>query len=355
MSSLEFVGVGDIHLDSKLSQHIPNINEVIMNEVRGGPIRYALRNGIKLVIFYGDICDVPKMSDDAAMRLYDLFSEYPNLKFILMTGNHDIEQVGIHSLNVLKKVCELGFIKNVRIVDKPTTFFRAQGTPVRILPWPHFSVDESAFNILHIETDGSQWDHGKMVKSERTTEAFCSSGHLHTKQVCGPRNNIFYCGTLYQTNFGEKPDKYFHHIVVSHDKATGGIRPQVTLVPHKPTYTLHNHVVSSVEDLDRISRKPTDLYKVFVKDGADLDAGTFDAFPNVVKINAFKTRSELDALLAEDLVVHDASATVNSMTVFDALSEYMVRAKVEPSLAERAESLFARLMKRASNAPVDEA
>jgi hypothetical protein len=345
----EFVGVGDIHLDSKLIQYIPNINDVILQEVRNGPILYAKRNGIKLVVFYGDICDTPRMSDEAAMGLYDLVHEYPELMFVFMTGNHDIEQTGIHSLRVLAKLCALGALRNVRIVDKPTTLFRKHGTPLRLLPWPHFSTEEGAFNVLHIETDGSQWDHGKMVKSERTTTHFCTSGHLHTKQTCGPNNNIHYCGTLYQTNFGEKPDKYFHHCIVRENG-----RHTAELVPHKPKYTLHNLVISAPEDLERIKRSRFDLYKVFVKEGADLDAGTFDSYPNVVKINPFKTKSELDALLAEDLIVHDASAAVNQMTVMDALKKYMMRAKVEPSLAERAETIFERLVTRATAKETEE-
>ena len=91
-SNLSFVGVGDLHLDSKIQKYMPeNVNKVIIDEVRNGPVRHAVRNGIPFVVFYGDICDVPHMSSDASIQLMQLFFDHPGLRFILITGNHDVE------------------------------------------------------------------------------------------------------------------------------------------------------------------------------------------------------------------------------------------------------------------------
>lgn len=338
-SNLTFVGVGDLHLDGKLSKFIPDFNHVIMNEVRTGPIRHAVRNGIPIVIFYGDICDVPRMSAEATELLLDLFYDHPSLRFILMTGNHDTESTGVHSLRVLKKMVSRKALNNVRIIDKPTTLFKNSDTPVRILPWPSFDVDKSCLNVLHVEVNGSQWDHGKAVESERSTSAVCVSGHLHTKQKI---RNTNYCGTLYQTSFGEKPDKYFH--VVSWDS---GSKPEIELVPHKPVYTLHNLIITSEEDLSKISSSPTDLYKVFVKADAVLDPESLQGRDNVVKINSFKSRQELEALIAEDLLMQDTSERVNTLSVVEALKRYMVRSSVDTDRANRALQLFDEIIKNA--------
>lgn len=338
-SSLSFVGVGDLHLDGKLFKYIPDLNHVIMNEVRSGPVRHAIRNGIPMVVFYGDICDIPSMSSEATELLLDLFYDHPGLRFVLMIGNHDVESTGVHSLRLLKKMVERRALTNVRVVDEPTTLFANSDTPVRILPWPSFDVDPRCLNVLHIETNGSQWDHGKAVESERTTKSWCVSGHLHTKQVCGPRKNIFYAGTLYQTNFGEKPDKYFHEVSWS-----PGNKPQVTLVPHRPQYRLHSVIIESREDLTKILESPTDLYRVFVKSGSDLQPEDLSGKKNVVKVNAFKSRKELESLIADSLLMQDTAEIVNSLNVFKALQRYMVRASVPKKLASRANALFEEIL-----------
>ena len=324
---MDLVGVGDIHLDVGLSKFIPNINEVILNEVRSGPIRYAKSNGIPLVVFYGDICHTPTMSADALSGLLDLLLDHPDLRFIMIPGNHDVEYEGKHSLNVLKKLADRKAITNLRVIDVPTTMFKQAGTPIRFLPWPHFDVDMDALNVIHLEVDGSQWDHGKKVESERKTNARCVSGHLHTKQRV---KRVHYCGTLYQTSFGEKPDKYFHHITMEPNTD-----PVIQLIPHVPKYRLGNLVLSSREDLDTIESNPTRLYKAFVKAGAGISPEDLAEYPNIVKVNSFSNRGELEALVAEELLMQDTEVTVNDFSVLDALTRYMERASVSDKVARR--------------------
>lgn len=333
---MEFIGVGDLHMDGKLSKYIPNLNEVIINEIRTGPVRYAERNGVNMVVFYGDVCDVPHMSTEATILLIRLFSDHPRLRFLLITGNHDMEYDGKHSLLLLKELSEKGALPNVRVFDKPTTLFRKQGTPLRLLPWPSFEVEEHALNVIHVEVNGSQWDHGKAVDSERETDCFCVGGHLHTKQRV---RNIHFSGTLYQTNFGEKPDKYFHHV-----RMEEGEEPTVELIPHKPAYRLHNLVISSPDDLKTIVPGQYDLYKAFVKSGANISADLLQEYPNIVKINAFTNRKELMALLSEELLMQDTEVTVNDFTVMEALQRWMVRASIKERTAAKAVQVLQDLL-----------
>jgi len=338
-SNLSFVGVGDLHLDGKLLKHIPELNHVILEEVRNGPVRHAVRNGIPLVVFYGDICDIPHLSSEATELLLDLFYDFPNLRFVLMTGNHDVESDKVHSLRVLKKMVTRGALGNVRIVDKPTTLFKDTETPIRILPWPSFDVSPNCLNVIHVEVNGSQWDHGKAVESERTTSATCVAGHLHTKQKI---RNTHFAGTLYQTSFGEKPDKYFHEV-----SWNAGSKPRVQLIPHKPKYCLHNAILTCRQDLEKISDSPTDLYKVFVKAGSDISNEDLGTRNNIVKVNSFKSRQELEALIAEDLLMQDTSERVNTLSVVEALKRYMVRSSVPAEQSDRALQLFDEIISHA--------
>jgi len=320
--NMNFIGVGDLHLDSGLSKFIPNMNTVIMDEVRSGPIHYAKRNGVPIIVFYGDVCHTPVMSSDALMNFLDLILDHSDLRFIAIVGNHDVEYEGKHSLMVLKKLSERGALPNLKVIDSPTRMFTKSGTPVNFLPWPHFDVQEDALNVIHLEVDGSQWDHGKAVESERKTSYHCVSGHLHTKQRVG---NVHYSGTLYQTSFGEKQDKYFHHVSLQ-----PGEKPSIKLIPHLPKYTLHNLVITKREDLDQVQSDPHHLYKCFVKSGVQLPPEEVAAHQNIVKINSFRTRGELEALVAEELLMQDTEVTVNDFSVMDALNRYMQRASLTP-------------------------
>jgi DNA repair exonuclease SbcCD nuclease subunit len=332
------IGIGDLHFDGRLAKHIPDLNGVILGEVAKCH-DYAQREGIKNVFYYGDVSDVPTLSADATCQLLDMFQATPDMKHFFITGNHDFESEGKHSLSVLEKLCSIGRLDNVRIMPKPT-LLRFKDAAVNFLPWPHFSTRADALNVIHVETNGSKWEVGKPIVSERDTEAHCVGGHLHTAQTVGPNKNIHYSGTLYQTNFGEKYNKFFH------DMRWNGIDLEVEKIPNAAQYELINLIVASPKDLDRIQPNPKKLYKVFVKAGVDLNAATFDTFPNVVKINTFSNREELQNLIAEELVVSDANATVNSLTVMEALETYLTRAgnKMDPAVVTRAQSLYKKML-----------
>lgn len=331
--TFDFVGIGDLHLDGKLKKFIPNLNEVILTEARVA-LNYARRNGIRAAVYLGDVCDIPKMSPDAHLRLLDLVSEYPDIKHIMITGNHDTEDESTNSLQILKRMSELGGITNLKVIDTPTNLYSKAGTPVRFLPWPHFSVKKEFLNIMHIETNGSQWDHGKAVDSERDTSYTCVSGHLHTKQTVGRKKNIHFVGTLYQTNFGERLDKYFAHC------SWDGTELGIDYIPNKPAYSLHNLIIAEQEDLKKIIVDPFNLYKCYIKSGVDLDVSVLEKYSNVVKTNPFKSRQELEALLSDELLMQDVDAEVSSMTVLDALQKWMLRSRVDEGLAEKTLAMF---------------
>jgi DNA repair exonuclease SbcCD nuclease subunit len=336
---IEFIGIGDLHLDGKLKKYIPDFNAFVLGEI-AKPVAYAKRNGVKNVIFYGDISDVPRLSADATLKLLDLFLENPDIQFYMYPGNHDYECEGVHSLQVLAKLSDTESIPNLHVIEEPTDLFTDEGCPVRILPWPHFQVSKKALNLAHIEVHGAQWDHGSSVSSERNTQCHLISGHLHTKQVVGPKKNVHYCGTLYQTSFGEREEKYFHHV-----KWNGKIA-DITYVRTKPKYTLHNLVISSVVDLEKIDKNPCCLYKVFVKSGTDLGPESLAAYPNVVKTNPFSSRKELESLLADELFLPDGDGEVTSLSVLEALKSYMVRANADKKVTARAIELFEELSRK---------
>lgn len=330
--TIEFVGIGDLHLDSGLRQFIPDFNRFVCDEVRK-VLDYARRNGITLVVLYGDICHRPTLSADAIENLLVLLGENTDLRFVFLKGNHDHATDEKNSLSVFKSACAAGILPNLRVVDKPCTLFQKTGTPLRLLPWPFSDTSEDCLNVLHLEVDGAAWDGGRKVSGGFSTDHVCVAGHLHTRQKV---KSVHFSGTLYQTSFGEKPKKYFHHVVWEDDKL-----PQISCVRHHPSYMLHNLIVSTREDLDQISDDPHQLYKVFVAKDVVLQENDL-ARGNIVRHNFFSSKEELKVLIQTELELDDESWTVTSNTDHF-LDEWLSKSAAAPATVDRAKQLFAEL------------
>lgn len=336
--TVSFIGVGDPHFDGKLRKFIPDLNQIIIKEIYKA-IHYAQRWGVRKIVLYGDIADTPDLSDEALCLLLRMFAGHADLKFYLITGNHDRSSNEQHSLLSLREMVRLELLNNVQIIDEPTVLFRKTGSPVKFLPWPHKDTEADCLNVIHIEAEGTVWDHGRATDSTFSTNHVCVAGHLHTRQKV---RNTYFSGTMYQTNFGEKPKKYFHHVVWNNPEDYS-----VKCIRTIPEFELINHIVSTEDDVGAISSDPTKLYKVFVKKGLVLDANAFGHLPNVLRVNAFATEKQLTAMLNEDLELQDLSEGV-VMSVDDSLKSWLTSAAIENDLRKRTWKKFLSIKRRAS-------
>ena len=335
---MEFVAIGDLHFDNRLSQYEPlkDINSIVAGELRK-VLQYARNNGIKYVFLLGDIADKPVLSDDASIKFIDILHEYSDLRIIMITGNHDREDRNNHSLNVIKRLCKLGMFPHVRVIDEPTVMFVKNRTPINFLPWPHFAVRPDCLNVIHIEFNKAQWESGQLIENERDTECALLGGHLHTHHIV--RENQVLPGTLYQVNFGEKAKKFWLH------GSWDGLKFEYELIPNKPAFELRTVVITSKDDLDsKVTRDPRVFYRAMIRIGADIDADTLGHYSNIIKTNNFKNKSELQMILAEDLLMNDPDAEVNLMSVVEALETWMLRAGIETGIQARALDMMKRLV-----------
>ena len=316
-----FCGIGDLHLDGRLSKHIPELNEFIMREVRS-VVQKAQKKGCRLVVFYGDVGDKPHLSYEAHMLLLNLFDEFKDTRFVLIAGNHDrldVNRTGLDLLRHLKK-------PNVKVIlSKPTLMFGDTDHPINFMPWPFYKeLVVGATNVIHVEVAGSFMDSGRPFTggNKIPPKCFCVAGHLHTMHKVG--KNVNYSGTLYQTYFGEKEGKYWH-LVDSLERTVENIK-------HSPQYVLRNIIIEKPSDIgELIPSDPNILCKLFVKAGVALHDGVLDKHPNVVKHNTFTTKSELEALVLSDFVIDDHSSAIK-FDIEQALGDWMVAEGVNPRL-----------------------
>lgn len=338
---MEAVGIGDLHFDNQLNKHIPNLNQVIVGEVRK-PLDYAIRNGIKNVFFYGDLVHTPNISADFLINFLDILChrKYRELDFHVIVGNHDYKEVDLHSMRVFSKLVELKKINNLHIYTEPKVV-EVDGVQVNFLPYPHFKTRSDCLNVAHVDVNGFKTDTGRDITDGHKAKKnhVCVIGHEHTSQS---RRHIHYSGTLYQTNFGESLPKFFHHIrFKSYEKYS------VELIPNDPQYKLHNVVINAVDDLDTIPKGSKNLCKLFVKDGIELDPNFLVDHDNVVKTNSFKTKKELETLITEAWEIEDGEEFAFSYR--DGLKEVILSDKDSAKPVKvRALKIFDSLLKESA-------
>ena len=337
---MEFIGVGDLHLD-KMDGLIQDANAKIVKSVRK-TFKYAVENGIKHVIFYGDLGEKYRLSYEAQVALYGLCLDqrWKDLILHFILGNHDFAETGAHSLEVLKVVSGLTGDRVRVYLDQ--TKIKLEGRKFNMMPHPVLTTRRDSLNVGHFEMKNSFRDNGRQIDHGFTTPHACVVGHLHTMHRV---RRAHYSGTLYQTNFGESLPKYFHHVKYDDEDPYSA---EVTNVPFEPPWKLLNLEVRTTSDLDKIVSDENTLYKLFVHEGLELDIGdVMGTYPNVVRHNQFKNKAELKELIENEWDFESASF-VNNLDTQEVVSEYLkTKSKLSNKEVKRAFELFGKIVGRA--------
>ena len=291
------LGIGDLHLTDHLglgglSKYIDNHDAMVCGEVQR-VLRYAEQQNVRNIIFYGDICENPRMSYSGMLELSKVLSN-KEFEFFIIPGNHDTigrtPEVG-HSLEVVSEF-EVAKRSNIHIYLAGADV-KIDGALVRFLPFPRDKFHPKALNVCHLDVYGATTDNGRQILNEERDQSDCVAvaGHIHTNQVV---RNTYYSGTLYQTCFGEKPKKFFHSI-----EFNGPQDFEITSVPFKPKYRLHTITVQTASDIPH-DLKSTDLVKLVLQDGAQVTADDYKHL-NVCVVRNFQSKAQLASVLTEDL------------------------------------------------------
>lgn len=312
----EFIGIGDLHLTDHLGQgglakYIDNPDKYVCTEVNR-VLSYAEKKGVRNIFFYGDICQNPRMSYEAQLAFSSLVSN-KDFTFWIIPGNHDMigrqYEVG-HSLELLT---EFNRSSHVKYLFRPTNEV-IDGAPVRFLPFPHGKFSSKALNVCHLDVYGATSDSGRQILSEGRdrSDNLIVAGHIHTNQKV---RNTYYSGTLYQTCFGEKPQKFFHHIQFNNINDY-----EVSSIPFKSKLKLHTLMVQTKEDIPHDLDFSTNLVKLVIQDGASVQADDYKHL-NVVTVRAFQSKKQLASVLTEDLPSNGAELKMSTKEFFSAWVE----------------------------------
>lgn len=329
------IGVGDLHLTDSNGKgglatyitaeaHDAMVADLVINQV----LKYARKHGERHIILYGDLCENPRMSYSGQLALARIF-DHKDFEFHLIPGNHDMfssDPAAGHSLQVIK----LWGRKNVHVYAEPTDT-TIDDLEVRFMPWPHQKWSKSRLNVGHVDVKGSKTDSGRLNSKDTMSESNATivMGHIHTNQVV---RNTYYSGTLYQTNFGEAPEKFFHHI--TYDDGWN-----VESVPVKPTYRLHTVEAESKADLKGVPVSEYDLVKLIVKSNK-LRPVDYKHL-NTVIVKPVKNEHELAMARVADLG-EGSQVEINTTEFF---SSWLEQQTVPEPLKVKSATLRTRLLK----------
>ena len=321
----DFVGIGDLHLTNHLgkgglSEYITDTDQMIVDLVQQ-PLSYASKNGIEHILLYGDIFDGPKPSSRGERALLQILKS--DFKFHVILGNHDKfgeDSSAGHSLELMRDID----LPNVKIYEQPTKV-KIGGARINFMPWPHSNFLPNCLNVAHVDVSGARSDSGRLLDGEKIAKCKYQAviGHIHTRQQV---KDAYYSGTLYQKNFGESLDKYFHHIQYDADGAF-----EVLDIPVRPIYKLHTIEVRSKEDLKQIPRSAYDFVKLILLEGATVSAVDYKHL-NVVRTRPVGSQKDLELARLEDLV--DGSEIKISSTEF--FNEWLRNSNVDTNLKRQA-------------------
>lgn len=346
MAVLNVAVIGDLHLDGMTADLGPDANRLQVAEV-GKAEAWAVRNGIDEIWYVGDLSNGVVMSYDAHELLWAQWRLYPHLRRRVIVGNHDFEELGRHSLRLLKKMAEHGNLPNVFIYDEPTREV-LDGVPVNFLPYPYPYLQpdqkvctKNAINVSHFEVGGAVRDNGSVSRSDTDVEGTWIMGHLHTPQDLGaPKGKpnstrrVHYVGTLYQRNFGESLPKSFTHLQARMHE--GKLQTKLRRIDHDPAFKLINLDVQTAADLKKVTRNPLHKYKLFISAAVKVPDQFLADHPNVVRDQRYRNKRERDVLVEQKMVVSQECAQDDP---FDSLGDYLEVRHPELTKAQRQRAL----------------
>lgn len=211
----DFIHTGDIHLGAKF-------NTATFGPVKGRRrreelwsslrrlIKYALDNSIKLFLISGDLFESAYFSYRDMSRLSALLEEAGCIRFVIITGNHDM-------INVESVFKGWQWSNNVTVFTEETAhkiIFEDLGVAVHGISWKKaadttelldsISKEERFYNILLLHGDVSGSSKYMPIDKEKLIEMgmdYIALGHIHKPMFL--EDNIAYCGSLEGLDFGE--------------------------------------------------------------------------------------------------------------------------------------------------------
>ncbi len=325
------IAIGDIHGD-KLKNLFPNHIELQFNEINK-VINYGRREGEKHFALLGDLSENIRLSQEAECAFIRFFCYWDGkIELDVILGNHDFAENSNHSLLPFMEMQRAGVFKTIRFHEKPYVN-KIDGVYHNFCPYPFKEPVKNAVNYGHFEVSGSLRDNGMVIAKAHDVgeKENWIMGHLHTPHTVG---RVHYTGTLYQLNFGESMPKSFS--ILNARLKGGKVKVEIERIRTAPAFRLINLVIDSEKDLKKIEKNPLYKYRLLTNVNFETERDILGEYDNVVKMEGFKSKKELKALVEESFI-EITEQKLELPSIVEELEKYLVHEKkATPKQVKRA-------------------
>lgn len=335
------LAVGDLHLERFNSNYFNGIIEdsveMQLNALRSY-CKIAKKDRIKNIIMLGDIVDHPNPKQSTIIRLISVFRDFPELKFWVITGNHDITARGRNGLQICEFLSSANMLENVIVFTEPK-MVNIKGFPVYFMPYGYDVQPKGTYlGIGHHTVTGSLSDSGYKLEdsgiSISNKKAYWVMGHIHLKQSykwgCYP-------GTPYQINFGESTEKYLLKVKATLD--AGKLTVKRKFLPVDTPYTLETLNLEDVSQLPKFNKKKPNFFKIRIRDGFELPSTFLIDNPHIIAKDILNKKGKL----TEITKIEDAPDTVFHLTATSNLVPFLVKKGMSEKEAKSARKLIKKI------------
>lgn len=220
---MKIIHCADLHLGSRLtSLPVGDIRDTRKNEILSSfnrLIDYAKKNEIKIILFSGDVFDSDRPAKKDKTFFYNAIKANPEITFIYLRGNHDIEESLEEQLD------------NLLLFTDSWTSYSIDGiafSGIELSPnnktslYSSLSLDKDAFNIvlMHGDINTKGKDFVDIKKLANKNIDYLALGHIHMygEFKIDNRGIAIYPGCLDGRGFDELGEKGFVVLDINDNK-----------------------------------------------------------------------------------------------------------------------------------------
>lgn len=269
---MKIIHSSDIHLGSKINSKFKSISNDRKLELRNSFLNmcnYAKNNDVKVILLSGDIFDENTPSKKDKDNFYSVISNYPNIDFLYLKGNHDLYEnnnTAIPNLKTFSSTLTSYNYDNITISglelnkENSNTFYHT------------IKLNPNQLNILmlHGTISSSKGENLIDISALKNKNIdYLALGHIHSYKTgkIDSRGIYSYCGCLEGRGFDEEGKKGFVLLDIN-DKITYEFIPFQTREIHINEFDISScFSISDVTTIinNNININYNDIYRFILK------------------------------------------------------------------------------------------
>jgi hypothetical protein len=255
MKKLQLLAVGDLHW-AALRSIFPNTWLRHTTAMLNQATLYAVERGIKHIFLTGDIFNESEPSQETLKTFFEYFVQHKDIHFVLYTGNHDIKDAKINSLQLFCSIAQFA-LPNCTFITEPTVLTLAKHKIV-VLPWPHTKLPKNSegakLGFAHVLVNNSLADNSRKLTTgiKLSRKVFWIIGDGHKRQKT---KHYLYPGAPLQLNFQDSTKRYF-------DVVTLGDKVAISKIQFQSTYKLLTKTLTKPSDFEFL-KAPNCIWRIY--------------------------------------------------------------------------------------------